>query len=450
MAAGAAGAAGAGQRPLGADSFTALGGGGRAPPLARSFSSEAYDKMLANPRLSAAQRARILAMRQRRAHREAGGGTVVPLQQWLIKTESRQQYAAQRAELSVLRQLKEDKELRDEAAAAGGGGGGGGYGGQTPRSELTRLRQAAPGGMGAELARVQAEVAALKISLGLAPAAPAPAPAAAAAATFGPGAQCMARYAVDGEYYPAQVIEVIGGGAGYFIEYLEYGEFAEVGAAEVKEYAGGEYVQDFMASGEDDGEEDFDDPDELDYDEHGRRVVVAAAARSGAGGSKGVQHRGLSDDSYSRRHKSAAAIDPAQTAAFGGGTAGLVSISGNEATFHLVGAHSSRRVGRKTPAGGKVGTASRRGGQSALRFARLAEEKRMVWVGRVAELTVEHFKELPDCRAVVVSGSSELKARLLDSRVLRLVNKPIIVTTDTIDTDKQMRAACAKALQRAA
>ena len=50
------------------------------------------------------------------------------------------------------------------------------------------------------------------------------------------------------------------------------------------------------------------------------------------------------------------------------------------------------RLSRRKPSGGEVGVASRKGGQSALRFARLAEERRNVWVQQIAEEALRHFK----------------------------------------------------------
>jgi len=62
-----------------------------------------------------------------------------------------------------------------------------------------------------------------------------------------------------------------------------------------------------------------------------------------------------------------------------------------------------------------------RGGQSALRFARLRLEKRHNYVRKVGELATQHFipnGETPCVRGLVVAGSAEFKAQLLNSTEL--------------------------------
>lgn len=192
-----------------------------------------------------------------------------------------------------------------------------------------RLKAAAgqAGGMAAELAKVQAEIAALKLSLGLAEQEAASRP---IAAQHGPVdaeasyeepchprwfVQCKALYE-DGLFYRARVIDRLPGGR-YLIEYIDYDELAEVSASEIRDAS----ENDSLYQGPVDEVDAFDDPDELDYDEYGRPVKVAPSQRSHAGGSraaKGVQRRGLSTDSYNRRHDAVTAADPTEAAAFGG------------------------------------------------------------------------------------------------------------------------------------
>jgi NAD-dependent SIR2 family protein deacetylase len=140
----------------------------RPQQLPRSFSSEAYDKMLRNPKLSAEQRAHIVAMRERRIGREQAAHA--PLMDWLTRTRSRQAYAEQRAELSVLQQLEQgNQESQDDVDARRGWP----ASGVDAAAELERLQQ---GSMSTALARVNIEIATLKDSLGLGQTAPADRP----------------------------------------------------------------------------------------------------------------------------------------------------------------------------------------------------------------------------------------------------------------------------------
>jgi len=61
-----------------------------------------------------------------------------------------------------------------------------------------------------------------------------------------------------------------------------------------------------------------------------------------------------------------------------------------------------------------------RGGQSALRFARLRLEKRHNYVRKVAELAVQHFitADRPNVKGIVLAGSAEFKTQLQRSDLL--------------------------------
>ena len=52
-----------------------------------------------------------------------------------------------------------------------------------------------------------------------------------------------------------------------------------------------------------------------------------------------------------------------------------------------------------------------RGGQSAVRFARLREEKRHLYIVKCCELATQHFisDDKPNIRGIVVAGSADLK-----------------------------------------
>ena len=52
-----------------------------------------------------------------------------------------------------------------------------------------------------------------------------------------------------------------------------------------------------------------------------------------------------------------------------------------------------------------------RGGQSANRFARLREEKRLTYVKRVAEMSVHNFitNDMPNVKGLILAGSADFK-----------------------------------------
>eukprot|EP00640_Fibrocapsa_japonica_P001474 CAMPEP_0113945116 /NCGR_PEP_ID=MMETSP1339-20121228/38492_1 /TAXON_ID=94617 /ORGANISM="Fibrocapsa japonica" /LENGTH=415 /DNA_ID=CAMNT_0000950525 /DNA_START=180 /DNA_END=1427 /DNA_ORIENTATION=- /assembly_acc=CAM_ASM_000762 len=76
-----------------------------------------------------------------------------------------------------------------------------------------------------------------------------------------------------------------------------------------------------------------------------------------------------------------------------------------------------------------------RGGQSALRFARLRMEKRHNYVRKVAELAVQFFisDNKPNCSGIVLAGSADFKSELqtsdmFDNRLARVVLKTVDVS----------------------
>ena len=72
-----------------------------------------------------------------------------------------------------------------------------------------------------------------------------------------------------------------------------------------------------------------------------------------------------------------------------------------------------------------------RGGQSALRFSRLRDEKRHNYVRKVAELAVQHFiaNDKVNVTGLVLAGSADFKTELSQSDMFdpRLVTKVIKV-----------------------
>ena len=72
-----------------------------------------------------------------------------------------------------------------------------------------------------------------------------------------------------------------------------------------------------------------------------------------------------------------------------------------------------------------------RGGQSALRFARLREEKRHNYIRKCAEAAVAHFisSDRPNVCGLVLAGSASLKTELAGSDLFDLRLKKIVVAT---------------------
>ena len=72
-----------------------------------------------------------------------------------------------------------------------------------------------------------------------------------------------------------------------------------------------------------------------------------------------------------------------------------------------------------------------RGGQSAMRFARLREEKRHMYIVKCAELTTQHFitNNMPNVRGIVIAGSADLKTVLQQSDHFDARLKALILCT---------------------
>lgn len=74
-----------------------------------------------------------------------------------------------------------------------------------------------------------------------------------------------------------------------------------------------------------------------------------------------------------------------------------------------------------------------RGGQSAVRFARLREEKRHNYVRKVAEMATQHFiyDDRPNVKGIVLAGSANLKNDLQQSDLFdKRLNAIVLATLD--------------------
>ena len=72
-----------------------------------------------------------------------------------------------------------------------------------------------------------------------------------------------------------------------------------------------------------------------------------------------------------------------------------------------------------------------RGGQSAVRFARLREEKRHLYIVKCCELAKQHFisNDAPNIRGIVVAGSADLKFVMQQSDHFEFRLKALIIAT---------------------
>lgn len=72
-----------------------------------------------------------------------------------------------------------------------------------------------------------------------------------------------------------------------------------------------------------------------------------------------------------------------------------------------------------------------RGGQSAVRFARLREEKRHLYIVKCCELAIQNFitNDRPNIRGIVIAGSADLKFVMQQSDHFDQRLKPLIITT---------------------
>ena len=75
-----------------------------------------------------------------------------------------------------------------------------------------------------------------------------------------------------------------------------------------------------------------------------------------------------------------------------------------------------------------------RGGQSALRFARLRMEKRHNYVRKVAEVAVQLFitNDRPNCSGFILAGSADFKTELSQSDMFDPVSNICFYTSNVL------------------
>ena len=81
-----------------------------------------------------------------------------------------------------------------------------------------------------------------------------------------------------------------------------------------------------------------------------------------------------------------------------------------------------------------------RGGQSALRFARLRMEKRHNYVRKVAEVAVQMFitNDKPNVAGLVLGGSADFKTELSQSDMFDIVSRQFCMMTGLIKACNKM------------
>eukprot|EP01043_Picozoa_sp_COSAG02_P007300 COSAG02_NODE_217_length_28595_cov_19.642371_2_plen_347_part_00 len=163
-AAAAAAAAAEGERSTG--TAEAGAGAGTGTGLQRSFSAATYDKMLANPKLNAAQREKITAMRERRAAKEA---VLESSMTELVRTASPATQAALREAMAGLEEARCAAGFEAPATAKASPA-------PAPGESVTALVRTASAATQAALRQSMEELAEYKRSQGLAWGAPEPEP----------------------------------------------------------------------------------------------------------------------------------------------------------------------------------------------------------------------------------------------------------------------------------
>lgn len=110
----------------------------------------------------------------------------------------------------------------------------------------------------------------------------------------------------------------------------------------------------------------------------------------------------------------------------------LCVMTGKGCEVYTVLGHQVSRLKRiKAPGGGIKATASRRGGQSALRFARIAQSNRERWVKRICE-ELNDLKDDLDGLTIYLCGGSDLKL-LFRSIAFKLLNHEIFIHLNICD-----------------
>ncbi|KNC52349.1 peptide chain release factor eRF/aRF, subunit 1 [Thecamonas trahens ATCC 50062] len=128
-------------------------------------------------------------------------------------------------------------------------------------------------------------------------------------------------------------------------------------------------------------------------------------------------------------------------------TFGFIIMDGSGALFAtLSGNHRNilQKVGVELPK--KHG----RGGQSAVRFARLRMEARRNWVRKVGEMATKHYitDDMPNVAGLILAGSADFKRELAESELLDMRLRDIVLKQ--VDISYGMEAGLAQAIDQSA
>ena len=216
---------------------------------------------------------------------------------------------------------------------------------------------------------------------------------------FNIGDVVMARFSVDGEMYLAEIVRKCKENV-YRVIYLDYGNYENVHVKDI------ESVQkDELDKVDVEGASTLLDMCDFDMKTgekiEGGSLTTGGGSNSGGGGGSGRSHKRTVAPMIIRENQERSETIHGKVA--------LCVLTGKYFEIYTVIGRNVTRVKKiKAPGGGIKATASRRGGQSALRFARIAQSNRERWVKRVCETLNDLKDELCDI-PVYLCGGTDLK-----------------------------------------
>ena len=193
----------------------------------------------------------------------------------------------------------------------------------------------------------------------------------------------------DEKYYPAEIVNVDASTGAIRVRYLKFENYEWVSLNEIGPGFGNELSEKAMAE---EGQCNVFDSDSFGDD-------VKADHKGGKGGGGSSSNTSNNNRSH-RSHRSHRSTTHQTPRALGTRLrkilgsedhVGIVVLTGKQGEIFKVNGSNSRggqvhRLARLAPSGGSAqASASRRGGQSALRFSRLADGFRLAWVKKVVE-----------------------------------------------------------------
>jgi len=189
-----------------------------------------------------------------------------------------------------------------------------------------------------------------------------------------------ALYWEDGKYYPAEIVKI--DSHHYRVRFLEFNNFETVGLDEIGPNIGNELSENARQK-EDEYHSTTVSTTTNDFKADNPKLARIGARSTGfsGGGGGGGSYNNNSTKTSNHRHISPNVNAHEKIAV-------LVITGKRSELFTINGRGSIQRLARISPTGGGAAPASssRRGGQSALRFSRLADSRRAEWVKKVIEM----------------------------------------------------------------